>query len=363
MDVLPVQVLGIVFKLVPTTDRHRLLNECLGDNEESEFIAKAILLFRHREGLIIRLNQLCASDKPERARKFMRVARITTEEVRSAPGILLTACKDGNLPILQELVSIGLTVRDLRGKNDVALCSAINRERTHIFNYFIQQGLKINDIQESVELLDSIARSCNVWIVRKVLHMGITLSDLRYNKNLLLRTACEAGKGQIVLWLLELGITAREIVGHGALNAACTLGQVDVVRLLLTRLTVQHVLKSGVLCLRRTRHPQVIKCLINTGLTVDDLKADNGRIIKNITGWKNPEGISVLLESGITIEDIYNADPDALSRAVSMVWYEQVQVLKGAGFEAFARPTTPENKSMPGPAGTENNFINRCLFQ
>jgi hypothetical protein len=362
---MPDEILEIVFKMIPKKERNNLLDRCLRFDSSFEFISRAILLSRKRGSVISQLAHIYSKER-EKALTFFRLAKIKRFDANLLQDILIDICTKGDLVFIQMFIDVGLSVNELRGENDVILCQAVKKGHDKILGHFIEHGLKLNDIQTSSNLIDAVIQNCSVNILRLVLCIGVTLNDLRIENNLLLHNACKKGEGHIVMWLLDLGITSKEIVESGALKCVCALGdidimnlllpkltakeiviskglssacfnsKIDIVVLLLSQLTAQHLLACQLDKCLRSKSPQIIKLLIETGLTYNDMK-NARREEYGFLWWAcatcNIDTIKIFLDEGFTVKDIQNVYPDAFTYLGGRRNRKFIKFLEDIGYE------------------------------
>lgn len=199
--------------------------------------------------------------------------------------ILCDACRCGYTKVVQLLIDLGFTLKDLRSNHNKAILNACEFNQLEIVKLLLSKGITVNDdIACSYHILWGASFRGNNDLINILLANGLTAEHLHMNKNMVLRNACSQGNLKLVQLLLKLdGFSVHDVRSNKCEGFifACYWGHIDVVQYILSLkgFTLKDIRanKNDALHSAHMRgHTEIVQLLLDRGLSSDELYEGDG---------------------------------------------------------------------------------------
>ena len=198
------------------------------------------------------------------------LGRLQVKDISS--DVLITACDHCDIAMLRFLrCEVGFTSKDVRDASKYAFWQACTKGLIKVVKFLIGYGLAVEDVMES-RGLSACCRRGHLEVLRFIVHekrlTGEAMEDAADGSLGPLSEACCWRKYRIVLYLVEhVGMTSENIRNTDALRHTAINGRIDIMRILLSKMYVQDVMRNNNLALRiayRQRNRGMVRLLLNT---------------------------------------------------------------------------------------------------
>jgi ankyrin repeat protein len=220
---------------------------------------------------------------------------------------------------LEFLLSKGITVEDLRSNDNLILNNIIKENNFESVDFLMSIGFNMNDIRSA------FASTNQIDMIILFRSYGLNLQDVIY---LLINSAKLGYLDMVDFLIISFGLTTEDLRhdDNNALYYAIINDHLDVVKLLLKHgLDVQDIKSDGFTIAVQKGYFEMIKFLINQGLTADDLRVSGNEALTTASMFGHFNIVKLLIDNGINSKDIIQSD--AISIASAFLYYDIVNLL------------------------------------